>query len=128
MKNNVGPERKGLAYRIVTTATLATVEWIGPVDTTADEAMNQEKKQPRVRDACECLIEMFNLQLEWPGDLFWARLKENGVTKHGFDQARPKLNIPRARRTTGTDGDVTYVFWVPPHWPHLPGNLKNNMT
>ncbi len=125
MKNNVGREQKGLAYRIVETPTLATVEWLGPVDTTADEAMSQERKKPRVRDACECLIEMFNLQLEWPGDLFWARLKENGVTRHGFDQARVKLDIPKARRTAGTDGDITYMFWVPPIWAHLGKNPKN---
>ncbi len=119
MKTNVGPEHKGLAYRIVKTPTLATVEWLGSVDTTADEAMHQEKKQPRVRDACECLIEMFNTQLEWPGDLFWSHLKENGVTKHGFDQARIKLGVPRSRRTVGADGEATYMFWVAPNWPHL---------
>lgn len=39
-KANNAPERKALAYKIVPTADLARVEWLGEVDVTADEAMN----------------------------------------------------------------------------------------
>jgi hypothetical protein len=39
-KANDAPERKALAYRIVPTADLARVEWLGEVDTSADEAMS----------------------------------------------------------------------------------------
>ncbi len=127
MKNNLGPERKGLAFRIKPTADLATVEWIGEVDTTADEAMSQDRKQPRTMDACECLIEMFNKQLEWPGDMFWAYLNQSGVKRDGYNQARAKLGIPRARRTVNSDGDVMYVFWVPPVWPHLTKNSRKRL-
>ncbi len=119
MKNNLGPERKGLAYRIIQTPTLATVEWLGEVDTTADEAMVQDRKVPKTMDACECAIELFNKQREWPSEQFWTYLNQNGIKKDAYNQARAKLGIPRARRTMGIDGTPEYVFWVPPHWPHL---------
>jgi hypothetical protein len=127
MKNNLGPERKGLAFRIKPTADLATVEWLGEVDTTADEAMSQDRKQPKTMDACECAIEMFNKQREWPGETFWQYLDQNGVKKDAYNQARAKLGIPRARRTVKIDGTPEYIFWVPPNWPHL-GNIPEQKT
>lgn len=42
VKNNLGPTPPGMAYRIAPTETLARVEWLGCVDTTADEAVQQE--------------------------------------------------------------------------------------
>ncbi len=49
-KTNVGPLGKGLAYRITRTETLARVEWLGEVETSADEAMDHDRK-PVVPDA-----------------------------------------------------------------------------
>jgi putative DNA primase/helicase len=119
MKINVGKERKGLAYRIVETDSLAKVEWLGEVDTTADEALNREKRKPRVKSATEWLVEIFRQQQEWPSDLFWASARENGITKYAIDEAKVKLDMPRARRTVGTNGDVAYTWWVPLDWPYL---------
>ena len=121
MKNNVGEERKGLAYRIVKTPTLARVEWLDEVDITADEAMNQDRKQPAVKDAKEVLIEMFNQQMEWTSDQFWAQLRANGVSRREFDKARADLNIPRTRQTITANGDRAHTWWVPPNWIHLIG-------
>ncbi len=40
IKNNMAEDPKGLAYRIVKTETLATIEWIEEVETNADEAID----------------------------------------------------------------------------------------
>ena len=66
IKNNLGPVAKTLAYQIVKTDVLANFEWLGEVDTTADEAMNREKKKPnrKVR-AIEWLIQRFRERLKW---------------------------------------------------------------
>lgn len=119
MKCNVGEERKGLAYRIVKTPSLARVEWLDEVDTTADEAMSQDKRQPAVRDAKEVLIEMFNKQQAWPSDQFWAYLRANGIQRREFDKARAELSIPRTRQVVSPSGDRLHTWWVPPNWPHL---------
>jgi hypothetical protein len=59
MKNNLGPEEKGLSYRIVPTNGLARVEWLGTVETNADDAINGEKKQKRADRIKPWLVERF---------------------------------------------------------------------
>jgi hypothetical protein len=125
MKTNLGAKPKGLAFQIVKTEALATVKWLGEVDTTADEAVNRDEKKARTISARDWLIELFNKQREWPSDQFWASAREHGIGKRNIDEAKIALLVPRARRTVGTDGDITYVFWVPPNWEYLKGNQND---
>lgn len=119
MKTNLGPLGKGLAYRIVTRAGSAGVEWIGEVDTTADEAMAGEKKsKPPTRGvvASQWLIEKFREKLEWTsGDLKKAA-SEEGVSHNALFDAKRILELPKARKVSDPNGDVTWVWWVPQDW------------
>jgi hypothetical protein len=119
MKNNIGEEKRGLAYQITKTDDLARLDWLDEVTITADEAINHERGQQRNKPASECLIEMFRMQREWPADLFWAHLKECGITRYAFDQARPRLAIPKSRRIINPHGEAMYTWWVPADWPYL---------
>jgi crotonobetainyl-CoA:carnitine CoA-transferase CaiB-like acyl-CoA transferase len=119
-KVNIGKRQKALVYRIKETRNdLAKIEWLGEADTTADEALNKEAKKPAARDAREKIIEMFTRMREWPSDLWWSELTSEGITNHRFNQVREVLNIPKARRVSQPNGDITYIWWVPPNWPHF---------
>lgn len=119
MKLNIGKEKKGLAYRILSTDKLARVEWLGEVDTTADEAINRDRSRPRQLLATEWLVEIFSQKLEWSSDEFWASAKHHNISKNAIDEARVRLFMPKPRKSTSTHGDSTWVWWVPPDWPPL---------
>lgn len=119
MKNNLGPLAKGLAYRIESTEALATVAWLGTVDTTADEAMAGEKGTPRRVVAAEWLIERFREQLEWSSDDLIKQGKNEGVNRDALFEAKKALGIPKPRKVTEMNGDTHWVWWVPPDWPHF---------
>lgn len=118
MKNNLGELPKGLAYRITKTQMLARVEWLGEVDTTADEAMNREKK-PRRIVASEWLVEKFREKREWLSDDLFLAAKSEGVSRNAIFEAKDRLDLPRARRHVRENGDVYYTWWVPEDWPLL---------
>lgn len=119
MKNNLGPRRLALTYRIVAAGDLARIEWTGEVDTTADQAINQAKGKSRKVVASEWLIERFREKLEWESaDLFKAASAQ-GVSRNAIFEAKDTLNLPRARKVTSQKGDSTWVWWVPADWPRL---------
>ena len=119
-KVNITKRRPALSYKVAETRDeLARIEWLGEIDTTADEALNKDVRKAGTRSAKEVLIEMFNERREWPGDLFWKHLEENDVPNRTAKDAKSHLGVPRARKTIGSNGDVVYVHWVPEDWPHL---------
>jgi putative DNA primase/helicase len=119
---NLCEEHKALAYRIAKTDSLARVEWLGEVDTTADEAMNAPRNAPRKVLARDWLIDLFRQKLEWASDDFWASARQHGVSKNAIDEARVQLALPKPRRVCGSSGNVSWVWWVPPDWKHLAQN------
>ncbi len=119
MKMNLARKRKGLAYRIVDKGDLASVEWLGEVDLTADQAVNREPGTPRQKLAADWLVELFQEKLEWSSEDFWASAKENGVSKRSIDEARVKLDMPKPRLGYTLDGVKTWTWWVPEDWPPL---------
>ncbi len=123
MKMNLAKERKGLAYRILPTETLAKVEWLGEVDTTADEAMSHVHKRERV--ATEWLIGKFRERLEWPSEDLFAAARNDGLSRNAVFEAKSALNLPRARRQVNERGDVLYIWWVLPDWPLLSRNVAS---
>lgn len=120
MKNNLGPERKGLAYKLVFEPNrMAKVEWLGEVDTTANDAMSGEKQPARRVLATEWLMGIFKQKLEWPSDEFWASAKQNGVSKNAIDEARVRLGMPKPRVLVSLHGEKSWTWWVPEDWPPL---------
>lgn len=108
MKNNLGAERKALAYRIVPTETLARVEWLGEVDTTADEAVAKES-QPRDRseDAADFLSRLFVGKIEIASDIIWAEAKRAKISVNAVKEAKQILKIRAALRAVAGQ-----QFWV----------------
>jgi len=119
LKMNLGEKGKGLAYQIKKTEALAKVEWLGEVDTTADEAINRESKKPRGVIASEWLVDRFRERLEWESEDLFTRAGAEGVSRKAIFDAKTALNLPRARRTCQQNGDIVYFWWVPPDWPPL---------
>lgn len=120
MKNNLGPERKGLAYRLVSDGDrMAHVEWLGEIDTTADQAVSPSRTKRREESAREWLIERFREKREWPSDDLFAAGREANISRNAIFDAKDRLCLPRARRSVGEGGDVTWTWWVPPDWPYL---------
>jgi hypothetical protein len=116
MKSNLAKEKKGLAYKLVETGTLARVEWMGVVDVTADQAINSGGGRTRKVVATEWLIERFKEQLEWPSDELFERGKHDGVSKNAIYEAKDRLRLPRARQVIQANGDRCFVWWVPDTW------------
>jgi putative DNA primase/helicase len=119
MKMNIGKQAKGLAYKIVETNDLAKVEWLGEIESTADEAINSEKPKSRKMAATEWLIAIFRDRQEWPSDSFWASANELSITKYAINEARERLSIPKPKKTMNEAGDTTWIWHVAPDWPYL---------
>lgn len=113
MKNNLGGEVKGLAYRIVASNQLARVEWLGEVDTTADEAVNREgSKRKRSVVAAEWLAELFKDANKLPSDAIWKAKDETTLSKDALKAAKEDMGI-RAKQETDGDGNRAW-YW---YWP-----------
>ena len=117
LKPNLGPMPKAMAYRVIGGEDkTGRVEWLGEVDTTADEAMASGPKSPkRAETAGEWLVKIFRTKTEWTSKEFWTAAKEAGVSKDAILEARPKLGIPKAKPGV-TDGKKSWVWWVPSGW------------
>lgn len=117
-KSNNAPEQKGLSYRVMPTDTLAKIEWIGEVDTTADEALNQTKTVTAATDAVDWITEMFRDQLEWEsGELKRLALAAghtfNAVFKSKEVKALPIMKRPK----TDANGNKTWTWTAIHGWP-----------
>ena len=119
MKNNVGAERKGLAYRIVSADANdpdgpAKIEWLGEVDVSADEAMNNEQKhRPKRIEAVEWLEELFADRMEIPSKEIWKGKEATTISDNGLKEAKDEMGI-QASRTVDTDGVQAWVWrWTP---------------
>jgi putative DNA primase/helicase len=129
MGQNVGKEDKGLAYRIVETETLAKVEWLGTVDTTADEAMGKAKGPPRRIVASQWLVDQFRKKREWLSDDLFHAAKAEGISRDAIFEAKRILALPRAKRDVLEDGSINYVWHVPPGWqPPAIGDRRDDTT
>lgn len=122
MKLNIGKERKGLAYRIIDTDTLAKVEWLGEVDVTADDAVNGDKKKSRGVVATEWLMDQFRKQREWPSEELKTAAREAGISKNAlWSPEVSALPIKKVRHVTA-DGEARYTWVAQPGWPPALGS------
>lgn len=114
MKNNLGGEKKGLAYRIEPTAALARLNWLGEVDTTADDAMNnQATKKKRSVIACEWLAELFATTDQLPSKTVWKSADETTLSRNAVLEAKEEMGI-KARQETDGEGLQQWTWTWPP--------------
>jgi putative DNA primase/helicase len=113
MKSNLGPEIKGLSYKLEPAGSLAKVAWLDEVDITADEALNAKdasKKKPVV--ATEWLAELFDGRNDLPSKTIWDQARTAKVDKNALKEAKEDMGV-RARQVCDDDGDRQW-FW---YWP-----------
>jgi putative DNA primase/helicase len=114
MKSNVSALAKGLSYRIVKTDTFARIEWLGQVDTTADEAMGGEKpatresKEEKITRAVAWLRERFAEQATWPSSGLISLGERAGFNRDHLFEAKKRVGA-RARKNRERDGEW---FWT----------------
>ena len=110
MKNNLGPMRSGLVYQIRADADeLATLEWLGEVDLTADAALNKDKKKRRVV-AAEWLQELFSGRDEVTSREIFSRTKaETELSDDALREAKADMRI-QARKKYDDEGNQAW-WW-----------------
>ena len=124
-KQNLGPERPSMVYRIVTEETIlgqqARVEWVEEVDTTADEALAKkpDKQTERVSKAIEFLVARFRQAKSWRSDDLMQRAKEEGISRNTLFEAKEALHMPKPRVETFESGNKWFYWWVPDNWEPL---------
>jgi hypothetical protein len=122
-KSNNAPERKGLAYRITPTDSLARVEWLGEVDTSADEAMELGRK-PRKIEAAKWLTDRFREKLRWHSDDLFVAAKEAGISRSAIFEAKKLLDLHACKQEMTLEGEKTWVWWVDANWDGFRDNAE----
>lgn len=124
MKSNLGKARKGLAYRLAEIDDdMAKVEWLGEVDTTADQAASSFKPPKRSEVAKEWLIGRFRQKREWPSAELYKDAKACGISRSALWEAKEGLEV-KARKVTHEGGDTEWLWLVPEDWPHFAAGGK----
>lgn len=106
MKSNLGALPKGLSYRIAKTENFARIEWLGEVDTTADEAMSGEKserKQTKTEGAVDWLRERFAEKSEWTSDEILKTGESAGFKRDQLFAAKKSLGF-KAKKSPEHNG------------------------
>lgn len=123
-KNNLGEKAQPLNYRVVKTAGLATIQWIGVSATTIEDAMNKIKRKTRGVCAVEWLEERFREKREWASEDLKQAASEFGLSKNALwsDEVNG-LPIRKVRRVDA-NGDAAWYWIAKPDWP-LPDTNQN---
>lgn len=110
MKLNIGKERKGLAYRIVSVGDLAKVEWLGEIETTADDAVNRDST-PKKRSvaASEWLAETFTAADRIPSKEIFTQKRNTTISDDALREAKDEMGIT-AQQDRGPEGGKVW-FW-----------------
>lgn len=113
MKNNLGGEKKGLAYKIEPTTALARISWLGEVDTTADDAMNnQAGKKKRSVVASAWLADLFATAERLPSKAIWKAAEETTMGRNALLEAKEEMGV-KARQETDGEGQREWVWYWP---------------
>jgi len=116
MKINVGKERQGLRYQLVDAGEdLARVEWLGEVDLSADEAVNQAAdRRKRKVVAAEWLADLMPAGAEEvPSQTIWKAKDDTTLSRDAVLEAKEQMGI-KAKQATDRDGCRVWVWYWPP--------------
>lgn len=119
IKNNLGPKAETLAFRIAPTDSLAKVVWMGKVDTTADEAMNNVPKKSVGRSVVEWYEEQFRIKREWSSNELKEKGLAYGFTFNALCKSPEYLALPILKKER-FDGEGKSLGWfkiAKPGWP-----------
>ncbi len=112
MKNNLGPELKGICYKIAVKDELASIEWLGEVDTSADDAVNQAGSKKRRVAAAEWLEEVFAQTIEVPSKEIFDRARdETRLSVDALREAKDEMGIKAYQRSDGNGTKTWYWLW-----------------
>jgi putative DNA primase/helicase len=94
-KNNLTASPKGLAFTIEPES--ARLQWLGEVDTTADEVVTKASKtshaSPEKENAKEWLINFLKNEGPSSPSVIYKRAEEDGIAKGTLDRAKKSANI-----------------------------------
>jgi len=118
VKSNLGPMMKGIAFRVRVQGDEADLEWLGEVETDAEDAVNPQPKERRDMAAARWLIEKFREKREWHSDdLFKAGQHENVHRNAIFEGKKLLKPEPYCTRRTMPNGNQVWVWRVDDDWP-----------
>jgi hypothetical protein len=135
LKMNLARKPKGLAYRIVDAGDLLNpdmgrVEWLGEVETTADQAMRSRgkpKEEARGPVAAKWLIDRFREKRSWYSEDLKRLAKASGISNNAIFEAKKLLDLPKAQKGLDFPPEgapiVAWQWVVPPDWPRLKQDL-----
>lgn len=120
-KINIGRKADTLAYKIESmTEDAAVVRWIGPVTTSADDAVNRVTKKTRAQNAAEWLEERFRERRSWPSEDLYDLGRAEGISRSALWEAGgPDGGLPiRREQIAPPNGGKRYWQWTAyPGWP-----------
>ena len=111
-KQNLGRKRKGLAFRIEETSTLARLIWeTGEVETSADEALSRGPKAGvPYAEVLKWVRSLFSSALSKPSKEIFSEARAKGISERYLREAKAELDVG-ARRVTDDKGDTAW-HWV----------------
>ncbi len=112
-KSNNAPERKGLAYRLVSTEVLAKIEWLAEVDTSADDAINRVERKKVGESAVEWVTARFRERREWASKELRKLAKEAGISTDALFKGDEVQALPITKRPFSG----SWVWFAQNGWP-----------
>jgi AAA domain len=123
LKNNLDKKARGLKYRIEERegATVGRIVWRGFSDLNPDTAMRGTPGPSKKRhiDAAKWMVELFREKRSWSSDDFWKASRAADLSRSAVQEAKNLLNLPKCRKTTHTNGNTEWIWWVPDDWLYL---------
>lgn len=121
IKSNLGSKAGTLAYRVVKTDALATVEWLGESETSADTAAchtARAAKPTQGMNAVTWLEERFRERREWPSEELKGLARADGLSKNTLWSDEVKaLPIQKRKRVSPETGEAAYHWIADFGWP-----------
>lgn len=116
IKNNLGPKAETLAYAIQSTADLATVEWRGKVDTTANEAFDNAVTKSVSESLESWMEERFREKRRWLQQDLKEYAMASGFSFNAFRNYKKGIK----KRQVADENGVNAWFWEALYgWPPL---------
>lgn len=132
-KINGAKRRSSLAYRIKQLDDNdvdgpATVEWLGAVDTTANEAVNRlPRKTGRTQAAIEWLRDKFKENLEWESEKLFSSAREENISRNAIFEAKREIGSSvTVKRTILANGTPSWVWSATPTWVNEQNNTDDD--